>query len=239
MKYALLLIGLFIVNPTQASSAVICSQSGVALGKNIPLSPSLTFTLTSQADLMTVEQKGTYVNFKVQTGKKATNLLKRDDDYYLDQIHFHKAQEHLLAGHTAVPADNIEVHFVHVKHNPTGTLQPGNTTDSLAVVAVIIQGNAEKPHSGVASLLKLISEQQANQTEIDLGDIIDLPSFFPSNKSGFDYIGSLTAGKGTEYLKGVKWWVFNTPISITNEQMASLKNAKGVLHSARAIQACP
>ncbi len=134
------------------------------------------------------------------------------EKYALLQFHFHTPSEHQIAGKAAA----MEVHLVH--RNPAG---------KLAVVGVMM--NKGKEQELIGQIWQGIPP--SGKTKKIASNTINVASLLPANKSYYAYAGSLTTPPCSE---GVKWYVFTTPISISDRQVRQFEQIYQV--DARPIQ---
>lgn len=120
-------------------------------------------------------------------------------EYELIQFHFHTPSEHTINGE----ATALELHLVHK-----------NKKGEIAVIGILIKPGQEN------LLIKKIWEKiSSEKSEHYLHHVmINANDFIPQQHSHYHYIGSLTTPPCTE---GVNWIVFNTPIEISEEQIAT------------------
>ncbi|MBT4760454.1 MAG: carbonic anhydrase family protein [Bdellovibrionaceae bacterium] len=120
-------------------------------------------------------------------------------EYQLLQVHFHAVSEHTIGG-KSYPA---EAHFVHK-----------NKEGGLAVVGVmIIEG---EKNEFIDQLWGKIPSKK-HQKLMDDKTPFNPMALLPSIKTHYHYKGSLTTPPCTE---GVMWYVLNTPISMSQMQLA-------------------
>lgn len=136
------------------------------------------------------------------------------ESYELLQFHFHHPGEEKFNGKSF----DMVAHLVHK-----------SATGKLAVVAVPLQGG--KKESALLRVLwsNLPLEQQKQITPTDVK--IDPTTLLPKQRGYYTYMGSLTTPPCSE---GVLWLVFNTPLTISHEQVASF--ARVYKMNARPIQ---
>ena len=124
--------------------------------------------------------------------------------YPLIQFHFHEPSEHVVNGQT-FPA---ELHFVHVRDD-----------GKLAVLGVLIEIGEES--ETFQAILDNMPHEEGERNE-GTGLEINPASLLPHNKHKnryFSLAGSLTTPPCSE---GVEWYVFEEPISISNDQLERL-----------------
>lgn len=125
--------------------------------------------------------------------------------FELKQFHFHSPSEHQLNGKN-MPA---EIHFVHAD-------KQGN----LAVIGVFVTEGAA--HPTISQLWQQLPTKAGEDNK--LTGSINASTLLPA-KHGYDYYqGSLTTPPCSE---GVRWLVMKDPITMSAEQLASLKKAIG------------
>lgn len=131
----------------------------------------------------------------------AGHLTLAGETYELLQFHFHHPGEEKFNGKSF----DMVAHLVHK-----------SATGKLAVVAVPLQGG--KKESALLRVLwsNLPLEQQKQITPTDVK--IDPTTLLPKQRGYYTYMGSLTTPPCSE---GVLWLVFNTPLMVSHEQVAS------------------
>jgi carbonic anhydrase len=117
--------------------------------------------------------------------------------YNFAQLHFHAPSEHQITG-LHYPA---EVHFVNKSNS-----------GKLAVVGVFVKAGSEnKAWKKITDSLTIAtSDPEATKVEIDWAKLL------PVNKATIRYDGSLTTPGCSE---GVKWNVFTSPITMSQNQI--------------------
>jgi carbonic anhydrase len=120
--------------------------------------------------------------------------------YQLQQVHMHAQSEHDVAG-KAYPA---EAHFVHQAAD-----------GSRVVVGVFLTPGAD--NAAWAPFFANIPATEGPATTV-AGATLKPADMLPAQQSYYRYNGSLTTPGCTE---GVKWLVMNTPIQVSDAQLAS------------------
>ncbi|MDR3171578.1 MAG: carbonic anhydrase family protein [Treponema sp.] len=135
----------------------------------------------------------------------AENYITIDDQQYiLQQFHFHAPSEHQIDG---VYAD-MEVHLVHK-----------DAQGNLAVVGILIREGQE--NALLEELFtKLPKEVTSEETLVHLEGLIDLSGLFTGNETMYRYDGSLTTPPCSE---GVKWSVAGQSIELSTAQITAFK----------------
>lgn len=124
--------------------------------------------------------------------------------YELKQFHFHTPSEHTYDG-KHYP---MEVHFVHQAKN-----------GAVCVLAVNYKkGNKNRV---LASLLK---QKLHDRKPVRVKDLADIRGLFPVDKRVITFRGSLTTPPCTE---GVKWVIFNTPMTASSKQIEKMHEMIG------------
>lgn len=134
------------------------------------------------------------------------------EKYSLAQFHFHAESEHTFSG-KHFP---LEAHFVHK-----------NADGKLAVVGVMFEPGAR--NAGLEAVL-LNMPGKVNQEKRVMAKF-NPASLLPSVHTHYQYSGSLTTPPCSE---GVSWTVLNTPMSISEEQLAHFHRA--YVHNNRPLQ---
>ena len=123
--------------------------------------------------------------------------------YQLLQFHFHEPSEHTLRG-KSFPA---ELHLVHK-----------SADGHLAVIGLLIETGAE--NRALAPLWPHLPATEGPSQRID--GQINAADLLPHNHATYRYTGSLTTPPCSE---GVRWMVIANPITISPQQLATLKAA--------------
>lgn len=134
------------------------------------------------------------------------------EKFSLVQFHFHAESEHTFSG-KHYP---LEAHFVHK-----------NAEGKLAVVGVMFEPGAK--NNGLEAVF-LHMPGKANDEKRAMVKF-DPASLLPSVHTHYQYRGSLTTPPCTE---GVNWTVLNTPMPISEEQLAHFHRA--YVHNNRPLQ---
>jgi len=136
---------------------------------------------------------GHTVQFNV-TGDNKVNLNGKD--YKLLQFHYHAKSEHTIDG-KYYP---IEVHFVHQ-----------HSSSDFAVLGMMFEeGKENKLFS------KYLDKFPTSKGAFKSEDMMDVLSLLPSNKSYYNYKGSLTTPPCSEV---VNWYVLKTPLTASKAQI--------------------
>lgn len=124
-------------------------------------------------------------------------IMVGDTRYNLFQFHFHALSEHTVQGeHTG-----MEVHLVHQ-----------SDAGEYAVVGVLMDEGAQN-----AAFEPVLSNMPAEEgSETIEGVSVNAEEFLPGTQTYWHYNGSFTTPPCTE---GVKWFLMNTPVEISAEQM--------------------
>lgn len=127
-----------------------------------------------------------------------------NETYELKQFHFHSPSEHQRDSYNTA----AEIHFVH--SDPEG---------NLAVISVLVE-EAATPHPTIARLWESLPTEEGTLNTLD--QQINAADLLPKNHAYFFYQGSLTTPPCTE---GVRWVVMKEPITMSADQIASLRQA--------------
>ncbi len=145
----------------------------------------------SEVDII---NNGHTVQFNILSANNKVTLDNKE--YKLLQFHYHALSEHTVDG-KHFP---IEVHFVH-QHSDT----------DFAVLGVMFkQGKKNKLFTKYLEYFPKAKGLYKSK------DMIDLLSLFPSDKSYYNYKGSLTTPPCSEV---VNWYVLKTPVTASKEQI--------------------
>jgi len=171
--------------------------------------PSFSYSATP----LVMTHKEHTVEFSYAPGSHITSL---GTNYRLAQFHFHTPSEHTLDA-VSYP---LEMHLVHVD----------STGAPAVVVGVFIKRGARNTALG-AAFDNL--PQNTGDVSQPSGATINAAHLLPSNRTHFRYAGSLTTPPCTE---GIRWYVMNTPIEMSDAQIAAYQNVSGLNPSARPVQ---
>jgi carbonic anhydrase len=122
--------------------------------------------------------------------------------YGLVQFHFHRHSEHTLNGQPFA----LELHLVHRHAN-----------GSLAVVAVFLDDTKKPPIPNPSLEVLFHNLPAATGDRVYLPELFNVANLLPPIPQAIRYTGSLTTPPCTE---GVRWWVLDTPIRVSPEQVA-------------------
>jgi len=145
----------------------------------------------------------------VQVNHHADSFVTIDNvTYKLDQFHFHAPSEHTIDGEDFA----AELHLVH-KH------EAENEAVVYAVVGIMIRTGPATPV--LSTVWEHLSLEKGPAERIE-GVVIDPAQLLPAERTTFRYSGSLTTPPCSE---GVHWNLLTTPITMTEEQIATLAEA--------------
>lgn len=133
--------------------------------------------------------------------------------YSLAQFHFHTPSEHTVDGATLAG----ELHLVHQ-----------HADKSLAVVGVLLKEGAE---NAAFTAITGNLPAEADQTNAPAGVTVDPLTLLPTERTTFQYTGSLTTPPCSE---GVSWFVMTTPVELSSDQLSALEKVMG--HNNRPVQ---
>ena len=122
-------------------------------------------------------------------------------EYDLDRFHFHAPAEHEIDGRTFP----LEFHFVNEGED-----------GAAAVLGVMVTEGAENP--AFSELIAALPQQDGETAVVEDVNASELLPADPASVPRWSYDGSLTTPPCTE---GVKWAVFDEPIELSAEQIAS------------------
>ncbi len=159
-----------------------------------------------------VENTGNTVEVHVKPG---SYIVADGVRYDLQQFHFHHPGEEAVNGKLA----DMDVHLVHK-----------SADGKLAVLAVRLSQDRGDPNATMASLWQHLPAA-AGKTEKD-PDMINPGGFLPADRGYWTYMGSLTVPPCTE---GVRWFVFEQPVSISRSQLRAFE-ALGYQINSRPLQ---
>jgi carbonic anhydrase len=156
---------------------------------------------------------GHTVQFNYEPGSTIRSL---GTDYRLAQFHFHTPSEHTLDA-VSYP---LELHLVHVDANGAPAV----------VVGIFIKRGATNQALSIAFNNLPQNEGDVSQP---FGSVINAATLLPRNRTHFRYAGSLTTPPCTE---GIRWYVMQTPIEMSDAQIAAYQSLAGLNPSARPLQ---
>lgn len=161
----------------------------------------------------TIINDGHTLQINVPTTGPAESILINKQKYHLVQFHIHTPSENQIDGKTFP----LEIHFVN----------QGNK-GNMAVIGVFVkEGNA---NPAVEEILNYLPKEKNKLYHTK--EVIDISLLLPTNKSYYNFIGSLTTPPCTE---GLNWFLMANPIEASAEQIAKLKTALPA-NNARPIQ---
>lgn len=124
--------------------------------------------------------------------------------YDLLQFHFHAPSEHAIGGRRSP----MEVHLVHK-----------SADGELAVLGIMMNaGAANQALAGAWSKMPMHETAAASHD----GVVVDAAALLPETGRYYHYKGSLTTPPCSE---GVRWFVLQTPITVSAEQIAMFEQA--------------
>ncbi|HQQ75964.1 MAG TPA: carbonic anhydrase family protein [Thermoanaerobaculia bacterium] len=132
------------------------------------------------------------------------------------QLHFHAPSEHSLDG-LHYP---MEMHLVHA--GPDG--KPG-----LVVGVFLVQGGDNPAFTPLLSDLPKVKGARKDDSSVT----VDLAKLLPENRAYLAYDGSLTTPPCTE---GIRWYVLQSPMGITGEQLGAFVTVPGMNTTNRPVQ---
>lgn len=148
---------------------------------------SESFELNYTDTIFNIVDTGHSLEFEDKSSENT--ITYNDQDYSLQQIHFHNESENTINGQSYP----LEAHFVHTN----------DTADNL-VISVMFELGDENAVIG-NSFTKVGSKIEFNPEAL-----------IPTNGSYYTFVGSLTTPPCTE---GVQWLVFEQPLSISEQQL--------------------
>ena len=181
---------------------------------------NLTWTKPSQKNPLKINYhegnttiSNTGYTFRLQMTPES-HVVFNGEQYILEKIEFRTPSEHQLSGRS-MP---MEIQFYH--RSPNGLKQ--------AILSLfVISGNKEAEWFGKLwnAMTKTKAYQASPSFRFNPGNLI------PPKQTFYHYVGSLTHPPCRE---GVKWFVFNTPLAISKEQIYAFKSIYN--HNNRPIQ---
>ena len=194
------------MDPGFAACAAGAAQSPIDLPAPVPAS-STVIQLSAGDAKADVFDTGHAVEFEAD-GEGET-LTFAGDEYSLQQMHAHVPSEHTVNGQPAA----AELHLVHA-----------DAAGNPLVLGILVT-------EGAASDAMAPFIEAATHVADDEDVTMDISAVLPRSLENYEYSGSLTTPPCTE---GVQWVVMSTPISMSAEQIGTLKDAHS--HNARPTQ---
>lgn len=142
-------------------------------------------------------------------------LIVQGEIFEVKQFHFHTHSEHTIEQGAHYP---IEMHIVHQ-----------NSQGMNAVVSVMIRPGAANPALEPIEQIQQLIPLTAGVTYNFSALAINVADLLPATRQFIHYTGSLTTPPCTE---GVAWYVLQTPMEMSEEQIRVLKSALNQLDSA-------
>jgi len=143
--------------------------------------------------------------------------------FKLEQFHAHwgskdsAGSEHTLDGQMY----SAELHLVHWDCKKFKTFgEAAAAPKGLAVLGMFLKVG-KKPHHELDKVIKLLKHIPYKGQNVNIGEFVDCAALLPANLSYFTYDGSLTTPPCYE---SVNWIVFNQPIEVSQEQMATFRS---------------
>lgn len=174
------------------------NQSPVDLKWHKPSKGGGKLSLNYRPTAVQVENTGHTIQASFDSGNFASYEGSR---YELLQMHFHTPSEHTFSG----KSHPMEAHFDHK-----------NDSGDYLVLAVMFDEGSEN-----AAIGKIWENIPGEKKLASSGDLSFKPSILlPTTHNHYTYSGSLTSPPCSE---NVKWVVFNTPLTMSADQMSAFK----------------
>ena len=155
--------------------------------------------LNYQPTILTIRNNGHTIEVAYPKG----SWLEADGvRYQLIQFHFHAPSEHRVAGHSF----DMEMHLVHASDD-----------GALAVVGVLIANGKE---NAAFNSIWAHLPTTPGQSQSVASATFNADELLPRARNVYRYEGSLTTPPCSE---GVKWFVLQSPIEMSKEQIATFK----------------
>lgn len=167
------------------------AQSPIDIKTNEVESAESSIEFSYMQSSFNVVDTGHSVEFEDESGQN--NIVYNDEQYTLQQIHFHNQSENTIDGNHYP----LEGHFVHT-----------NEAGENLVISVMFETGANNDVIG------------DNFTKVGEEVEFDPSALVPSEQSYYSFMGSLTTPPCSE---NVKWVVFEQPQSISNQQLTEFK----------------
>lgn len=132
---------------------------------------------------------------------KASSVTVHDDEFILQQFHFHSPSEHTVDGEHSP----MEMHLVHQSED-----------GKVAVVAVLIEEGEDNPaFDAVWDYLPSDANRERKSPTT-----VDAAALLPKSRQYFRYPGSFTTPPCTE---DVLWLVLKTPVELSRKQIEKFR----------------
>lgn len=145
---------------------------------------------------VTLENDGHTVEVEVNPG---SYIVANGVRYDLQQFHFHHPAEEVVNGKLT----DMDIHLVHK-----------SADGKLAVIAVRLSEDRGQPNATLATLWQHLPTTPGATYKVT--DMVNPGGLLPGDRGYWTYMGSLTTPPCTE---GVRWFVFEQPITISREQL--------------------
>ncbi len=146
---------------------------------------------------VTLENTGNTVIIHVSPG---SYIIAGGVRYDLQQFHFHHPAEEAVKGKLT----DMDIHLVHK-----------SADGKLAVLAVRLAEDRGDPNATLATLWEHLPTKPGTTEKVT--DMVNPGGVLPADRGYWTYMGSLTAPPCTE---GVRWFVFEQPVSISRSQLS-------------------
>jgi carbonic anhydrase len=150
---------------------------------------------------VTLENDGDTVEVEVNPG---SYIVANGVRYDLQQFHFHHPAEEAVNGKLT----DMGIHLVHK-----------SADGKLAVIAVRLSEDRGQPNATLATLWQHLPATRGATDKVT--DMVNPGGLLPGDRGYWTYMGSLTTPPCTE---GVRWFVFEQPITISREQLRAFAN---------------
>jgi len=143
-------------------------------------------------------------------------------EYQLVQMHAHWGKEHGRGSEHTINGKMYdgELHLVHFNTSYGSFNEAVDKPDGLAVLGIFLK-EGDTAHEEFGKITNLLSKVQKKGDQTVLTGQIDPTKLLPACEHYFTYPGSLTT---PPLLESVTWLVYDNPITISKEQMASMRS---------------
>jgi len=200
--------------PNDSVCGIGKEQSPIDLPSSAKLNSSLAAPVFhNQPSAVTILNNGHTVQVNLQPGNTIT---LNGQTYKLAQFHFHAPSEHTVDG-KHFP---MEIHMVYLNEKDKPAL----------VVGLLVQPGGE--NQALDAVLSHMPQKEGENIATP-GLTVNVGDFLPASRTYWHYSGSLTTPPCSE---GLKWFVMQTPISLSTEQVAAFSSIPHMDHTNRPVQ---
>jgi carbonic anhydrase len=156
-------------------------------------------TLNYSPSVLNIFNNGHTIQVNYDAG---SSLIYNENEYALEQFHFHHPSEHTLNGESF----GMELHFVH-----------GDANGAKAVVGVLLAEGSDD-NTAYAPVFDNLPPEEGEPASTEL--MVNAADLLPEQVQYYTYMGSLTTPPCTQ---GVRWLVLDTPVTLSAAQLAAFE----------------